>query len=64
LDGTEVSTFEIGKYEVTWGEWKAVRTYAAANGYDIGSVGAGCADDHPVHSVNWYDVLKWLNARK
>lgn len=25
LDGTEVSTFSIGKYEVTWGEWKFVR---------------------------------------
>jgi formylglycine-generating enzyme required for sulfatase activity len=58
-----VSTFYIGKYEVTWGEWQAVRTWAAANDYDIGGVGAGCADDHPVRSVNWYDVVKWCNAR-
>ena len=48
---------------MTWGEWQTVRTWAAANGYDIGSRGAGCADDHPVHSVTWYDVIKWCNAK-
>jgi formylglycine-generating enzyme required for sulfatase activity len=53
----------MDKTEVTWGKWKEVRTYAAANGYDIGSVGAGKADNHPVHMVNWYDCVKWLNAR-
>jgi formylglycine-generating enzyme len=63
LGAVAVSTFLIGKHEVTWGEWQAVRTYAAANNYDIGSVGAGCADDHPVRSVSWYDVIKWCNAK-
>jgi formylglycine-generating enzyme required for sulfatase activity len=63
LNGIVVSTFKISRYEVTWGEWQEVRTYAAANGYDIGGVGAGCADDHPVHSVSWYDVVKWCNAK-
>jgi sulfatase modifying factor 1 len=58
-----VNTFFIGRHEVTWGEWKAVRAEAATRGYDIGNVGAGCADDHPVHSVNWYDVLKWCNLK-
>jgi formylglycine-generating enzyme len=63
LNGTVVDTFEISRTEVTWGEWKEVRTYAEANGYDIEGVGEGCADDHPVHSVNWYDVVKWCNAK-
>ncbi len=58
-----VATFHIGKYEVTWGEWQTVRTYAAAHDYDIGSVGGGNGNDHPVHSVNWYHVVKWCNAR-
>jgi sulfatase modifying factor 1 len=58
-----VDTFYIGSHEVTWGEWQEVRTWAAANGYDIGSRGAGCAADHPVHTVAWYDVVKWSNAR-
>ena len=58
-----VSSFCIGKYEVTWAEWQTVRTWAAANGYDIGNVGAGSADNHPVQTVSWYDVVKWCNAR-
>ncbi|NDV61074.1 formylglycine-generating enzyme family protein [Puniceicoccales bacterium CK1056] len=63
LNGTVVDTFYIGKHEVTWGEWQEVRVWATANGYDSYSVGAGCAEDHPVHSVSWYDVVKWCNAK-
>lgn len=63
LDGTTVSTFYMGIYQVTWGEWKEVRSWAVDNGYDIGSRGDGCADNHPVHSVTWYDVVKWSNAK-
>jgi len=58
-----VSAFYMDKTEVTWSKWQEVRAWAAANGYDIGTVGAGKAADHPVHSVNWYDCVKWLNAR-
>ena len=58
-----VSSFRIGKYEVTWAKWQTVRTWAATNGYDIGNVGAGSATNHPVQSVSWYDVVKWCNAR-
>ena len=63
LAATAVSTFYIGRYEVTWGEWQEVRTWAAANAYDIGSRGAGCAGNHPVQTVSWYDVVKWCNAK-
>jgi sulfatase modifying factor 1 len=63
LNGAEVDSFYIGRFEVTWGEWQTVRAYAAENGYDIGSVGAGCAADHPVQSVSWFDVVKWSNAK-
>jgi len=58
-----VSAFYMDKTEVTWAKWQEVQTWAAANGYDIGSVGAGRAADHPVHTVSWYDCVKWLNAR-
>jgi formylglycine-generating enzyme required for sulfatase activity len=64
LNGTAVSSFQIGKYEVTWAEWQDVRAWAVNNGYsDLANVGAGSAGDHPVHSVSWYDVVKWMNAR-
>lgn len=63
LNDTGVATFYIGRYPVTWQEWRKVRRWAVENFYDIEGRGAGCADDHPVHSVNWFDVLKWCNAK-
>jgi formylglycine-generating enzyme required for sulfatase activity len=68
LAGQNVATFQIGKYEVSWGEWKAVRDWAAANGYsDLAGVGdtypSGSADNFPVINVSWYDVVKWMNAK-
>jgi formylglycine-generating enzyme required for sulfatase activity len=57
-----VGAFYIGKYEVQLGEWQSVRTWALGRGYAI-SVGAGRGAEYPVTNVNWYDVLKWCNAR-
>ncbi len=55
----------VSNTETTWGEWKQVRAWAVANGYDLGNIGAaeGNDDRQPVQSVNWFDVLKWCNAR-
>ena len=63
LTGQDVSAFYIAKTETTWGQWQSVRTYAAANGYDIGNAGAGSGPDYPVGDVSWYQVVKWCNAR-
>jgi formylglycine-generating enzyme required for sulfatase activity len=68
LAGQSVVSFRIGKYEVTWGEWKTVRDWAVNNGYsDLDGVGdtypQGSADNFPVINVSWYDVVKWSNAR-
>ena len=57
-----VDGFYMGKTEVTWARWQEVRSWAASNGYDIGSVGAGAGDSYPVTHVSWYHVLKWCNA--
>ena len=63
LEGQVVSDFEIGKHEVTWGDWQKVRVWAVANGYDLKDVGQGLSESHPVTHVNWYDVVKWCNAK-
>ena len=64
LAGRSVGTFAIAKYEVTRDEWLTVRTYAVEHGYsDLAMIGAGSAGNHPVQSVNWYDVVKWCNAK-
>jgi len=57
-----VHTFHLAKTEVTWAQFLEVRTWAAANGYDIGSVGAGTGPNRPVTNVNWHQALKWCNA--
>jgi uncharacterized repeat protein (TIGR02543 family) len=58
-----VDAFFIANTEVTWSEFQTVRTWAAANDYDIGSVGAGTGQNRPVTNVSWYQALKWCNAR-
>jgi formylglycine-generating enzyme required for sulfatase activity len=65
--GTQtVGTFYMGRNEVTRGEWQALVTWAVSAGYDwevAFLMPAGCADDHPVYHVNWYDAVKWCNAK-
>ncbi len=67
LAGQVVGDFSMGRTEVTWGEWKAVRDWAATQGYDLAGVGGtypeNGADNLPVVNVSWYDVVKWCNAR-
>jgi len=62
--GGFVATFQIGKYEVTWHEWKDVANWASVNGYDdLVSVAGGTLDKHPVRDVAWLDVIRWCNAK-
>jgi sulfatase modifying factor 1 len=63
LAGKSVKSFYIGSTEVTWLEWKKVRSWAARHGYDIADVGEGSGNEHPVRNVSWYDCVKWCNAR-
>ena len=62
-----VQTVTLGGYSMattvtTRSQWDAVRTWAAAHGYADLAEGDGRAGDHPVHTVSWYDVVKWCNA--
>jgi formylglycine-generating enzyme len=59
-----VSAFYMGKYEVTRGLWDEVRIWGAANGYtDLRAGGSYAKANHPVHSITWYEMVKWCNAR-
>ena len=58
-----VSAFYMDRYEVTAGLWSNVFSWATTNGYSFTNAGLGKATNHPVHSVNWYDMVKWCNAR-
>jgi formylglycine-generating enzyme len=60
---TTVSAFYMDATEVTYRQWQAVYNWAKGNGYSFDNVGLGKGPTHPVHRVNWYDCVKWCNAR-
>jgi formylglycine-generating enzyme required for sulfatase activity len=62
LAGTQVETFEIGKYAVTMDEWQGVRNWAIENGFDMAE-GMATDPEDPVTEINWYDCVKWCNAK-
>jgi len=57
-----VSAFYMDKYLVTKALWDEVYTWAVAHGYNFNNPGSGKAANHPVQTVDWYDVVKWCNA--
>ena len=58
-----VEAFYMDATEVTKAKWDEVYAWAIAHGYSFDHVGSGKAANHPVHTVSWYDVVKWCNAR-
>lgn len=57
-----VSPFFMDRYEVWGAFYREVREWALVNGYDMKS-GGYREGNHPIHSVSWYDAVKWCNAR-
>ncbi|MDD2229328.1 MAG: SUMF1/EgtB/PvdO family nonheme iron enzyme [Candidatus Cloacimonetes bacterium] len=51
-----VSSFYLGKYELTQDEYQAVMGTNPASGYGEGS-------DYPVYNVSWFDAIKYSNLR-
>jgi len=59
-----VTSFYMDRYEVTKALWDEVYQWAVTHGgYSFDHAGRGKAANHPVRTVNWYDVVKWCNAR-
>lgn len=58
-----VSAFYMDINLVTYSLWQTVYTYATGHGYAFDNVGYGKAGNHPVQNVDWFDAVKWCNAR-
>ena len=58
-----VSAFYMDKYDVTYALWQTVYNWATNHGYGFDYVGSGKAANHPVQTIDWYDCVKWCNAR-
>lgn len=80
LDGMEdapphevyLSSFYMGRHEVTRGLWKSVIKWGQENNYqslpkatrDTESAGENAQEkeNYPAYWIGWYDILKWCNA--
>ena len=60
---TTVSAFFLGINLVTLSEWQGGYYWATSHGYTFVNAGGGKAVNHPVQTVDWYDCVKWCNAR-
>ncbi len=58
-----VSAFYMDVNPVNYGQWQAVYNWATNGGYGFVHAGSGKAANHPVQTVDWYDAVKWSNAR-
>ena len=58
-----VSAFYMDVNLVSSNQWVGVYSFAKSNGYTFDHVGLGKAANHPVQTVDWYDCVKWSNAR-
>jgi formylglycine-generating enzyme required for sulfatase activity len=58
-----VSAFYMDTNLVSYSQWQSVYNWATNHGYGFDNAGSGKAANHPVQTVDWYDVVKWCNAR-
>ena len=58
-----VSAFYMDTNVVSKAVWDDVYNWASSHGYAFDNVGSGKAASHPVQQINWFDSVKWCNAR-
>ena len=58
-----VSAFYMDVNEVTLSRWQSVYFWALEHGYSFSNAGQGKGPNHPVHTISWFDAVKWCNAR-
>ncbi|MGA2685668.1 MAG: SUMF1/EgtB/PvdO family nonheme iron enzyme [Verrucomicrobiota bacterium] len=58
-----VSAFYMDTNLVSSNQWQSVYTYATNQGYTFVNAGSDKATNYPVELVDWYDCVKWCNAR-
>ena len=60
---TFVSAFFMDKNLIAREQWLEVYAWALGHGYTFNNGGQFKDAKHPVHSISWYDAVKWCNAR-
>ncbi len=60
---TTVSAFYMDVNLVSLGQWQSVYNWATNSGYGFDNATLGKAANYPVGCGDWYDAVKWCNAR-
>ena len=58
-----VSAFYMDVNLVSYSQWLSVYFWATNHGYGFDYAGFGKAANHPVVFMDWWDTVKWCNAR-
>jgi len=58
-----VSAFFMDTDLVRYDQWSLVYAYATSHSYGFDDAGNAKATNHPAGNLNWYDAVKWCNAR-
>jgi formylglycine-generating enzyme len=58
-----VSAFYMDTNLVSLSQWQGVYSYATSHGYSFVNAGTDKAANYPVETVDWFDCVKWSNAR-
>jgi formylglycine-generating enzyme required for sulfatase activity len=69
-----VSAYFMDRTEITLKRWQTVRDWALSRGYEFSEnqnfpmkgpswFTSRDQDDYPMNNINWFDCLKWCNAR-
>ena len=58
-DIQDITMSDLDKFEVTKSLWNEVRSWATKQGYVDLPPGSGAGEHHPVHTLTWYEAVKW-----
>jgi formylglycine-generating enzyme required for sulfatase activity len=58
-----VSAFYMDTNLVSSNLWQQVYQWAATNGYSFDTTGSAIGTSYPVQTIDWYDAVRWCNAR-
>jgi formylglycine-generating enzyme len=58
-----VGAFYMDVNLVSYSQWQSVYSWATNHGYGFDYAGSGKAANHPVQTIDWYECVKWCNAR-
>jgi formylglycine-generating enzyme required for sulfatase activity len=66
-DAVSTNVYVSGVYMdvnlVTSSQWQRVYNWATNHGYGFDHAGSGVATNYPVENLDWWDCVKWCNAR-